>query len=102
MLDVHAQWIDGGNGVEAGLVELYRLMELGKFKVFSHLAVFFQEKMNYHRKENGKIAKVQDDILDSVRYAYMMRRFAVQKIDIDNDDYQEWQEPVEHNTVTGY
>jgi phage terminase large subunit-like protein len=102
MLDVHAQWIDGGNGVEAGLVELYRLMELGKFKVFSHLSIFFEEKMNYHRKENGKIAKVQDDILDSVRYAYMMRRFAVQKIDIDNDDYQEWQEPVEHNTVTGY
>jgi uncharacterized phage protein (TIGR01671 family) len=53
----HPEWIDGGNGVEAGLVELYRLMELGKFKVFSHLAEFFEEKMHYHRDEKGKIAK---------------------------------------------
>ena len=37
MLDIHSQWPEGGIGVEAGLVELYRLMELGKFKVFKHL-----------------------------------------------------------------
>ncbi|HGJ5862652.1 MAG TPA: terminase, partial [Arsenophonus nasoniae] len=30
----------------------------------------------YHRDENGKIVKTNDDILDAVRYAYMMRRFA--------------------------
>jgi phage terminase large subunit-like protein len=102
MLDVQAQWIDGGNGVEAGLVELYRLMELGKFKVFSHLAEFFEEKMHYHRDEKGKIAKVHDDILDAVRYAYMMRRFAIMKMDISDDYYQEWEENIEHNSVTGY
>lgn len=79
MLHDHSTWEAGGVGVEAGLVELYRLMADGRFKVFSHLTEFFEEKLNYHRKEDGKIAKVDDDILDAVRYAYMMRRFAVQK-----------------------
>ena len=54
-------------------------MEKGTFKVFSHLAPWFEEKMNYHRDEDGKIVKVADDLLAATRYAYMMRRFAVQK-----------------------
>jgi len=74
-----ASWPTGGNSVEAGLVELYSRMEKGTFKVFSHLTPWFEEKMNYHRKEDGTIVKVNDDILSATRYAYMMRRFAVQK-----------------------
>lgn len=89
MLHEHAKWPDGGNGVEAGLLELYRLMDEGKFKVFSHLSDFFEEKMNYHRDENGKIVKTGDDLLDAVRYAYMMRRFAVQKATIGADQFNE-------------
>ncbi len=69
MLDVHATWADGGVGVEIGLVELYERMTTGRFKVFSHLADFFDEKMSYHRDENGKIVKLNDDILSAVRYA---------------------------------
>lgn len=79
MLQDHATWVTGGNSVEAGLVELYSRMEKGTFKVFSHLAGFFEEKMNYHRDEDGKIVKLADDILSATRYALMMRRFAVQK-----------------------
>ena len=79
MIHEHATWQDGGVGVEAGIVELYSLMEDGKFRAFSHLTDFFEEKLNYHRKEDGKIAKSDDDILDAIRYAYMMRRYAVQK-----------------------
>lgn len=78
----HATWTSGGNGVEAGLVGLYDRMEKGTFKVFSHLAPWFEEKMNYHRDEDGKIVKVGDDLLAATRYAYMMRRFAVQKAKI--------------------
>jgi hypothetical protein len=55
-------------------------MDDGKLKVFSHLSDFFAEKMNYHRDENGKIVKVQDDIISALRYAWMMQRFAAQKI----------------------
>ncbi|QGH73250.1 MAG: terminase [Podoviridae sp. ctKoA10] len=85
MLHAHATWPDGGNGVEAGILELYRLMQEGRFKVFSHLTDFFDEKMNYHRDDGGKIAKTNDDLLDAVRYAYMMRRHAVQKASIGQE-----------------
>lgn len=89
MLHAHATWPDGGNGVEAGILELYRLMQEGRFKVFSHISAFFDEKMNYHRDENGKIAKTNDDLLDAVRYAYMMRRYAVQRKDIGGDNFND-------------
>ena len=79
MCNEMASWPTGGNSVEAGLVEIYSRMEKGTFKVFSHLTPWFEEKMNYHRKEDGTIAKVNDDILSATRYAYMMRRYAVQK-----------------------
>jgi len=79
MMPEHATWPSGGVGVEAGLVELYQRMENGTFKVFSHLSDWFEEKLNYHRDENGHIVKVNDDLLSATRYAYMMRRFAKQK-----------------------
>jgi hypothetical protein len=50
----------------------------GRFKVFSTCREFFTEFVQYHRKETGKIAKTHDDIMDAVRYAYMMRRYAVE------------------------
>ena len=86
MLDVHATWPAGGVGVEAGLVELYERMTTGRFKVFSHLSAFFDEKMSYHRDENGKIVKVNDDILSAARYAYMMRRFAQPRWQLESKD----------------
>lgn len=83
MCQDHATWPSGGVGVEAGLVEMYARMEKGTFKVFSHLTPFFEEKMNYHREENGHIVKVNDDVLAATRYAYMMRRFAIQKVKVN-------------------
>jgi hypothetical protein len=77
MLFDHATWLEGGNSVESGLYELRDLMSKGKFRVFRGLRDFFEEFNSYHRDDKGKIVKVRDDILDAVRYAYMMRRFAV-------------------------
>jgi phage terminase large subunit-like protein len=79
MCQEHATWQGGGVGVEAGLVELYSRLDAGTFKVFSHLHEWFDEKLNYHRGDDGKIVKLRDDLLAASRYAYMMRRFAVQK-----------------------
>ncbi|QBF27166.1 DNA packaging protein [Pseudomonas tructae] len=79
MLPEHATWPDGGVGVEAGLVEMYERMTTGRWKVFSHLSDFFEEKMSYHRDESGRIVKLNDDVLSASRYAYMMRRFARQR-----------------------
>lgn len=77
MLPDFATWPDGSNGVEAGLYEIRDLMMKGKFKVFAGLRDLFNEFLQYHRDENGRIAKTGDDLLDAMRYAYMMRRFAV-------------------------
>lgn len=68
----------GGNGVEAGLMEMLDRMQTGRFKVFSNLAEFFEEFRLYHRKD-GKIVKLMDDIISACRYALMMKRFAKTK-----------------------
>jgi hypothetical protein len=60
-------------------------MAKGKFKVFEGLREVFDEFLQYHRDENGRIYKVKEDLLDAIRYAYMMRRFAVNNIE-DYDD----------------
>jgi len=65
----------GGNGVEAGLMEMLDRMQTGRFRVFSNLPQFFEELRLYHRKD-GKIVKLMDDIISASRYALMMKRFA--------------------------
>lgn len=75
MLELHATFEDGSNGVEAGTAEILDRMQTGRFKVFAHLADWFEEFNLYHRKD-GIIVKENDDILSAGRYAYMMRRFA--------------------------
>ncbi len=78
MCGKQATWTDGSNGVEAGLFEIRDLMQKGKFKIFAGLRPVFEEIGQYHRDEKGKIVKTRDDLLDAIRYAYMMRRHAVQ------------------------
>jgi len=78
LLKDRATWPDGSNGVEAGILEIISLMQKGKFKVFAGLRCVFDEILQYHRDDKGKIVKVRDDLLDAIRYAYMMRRYAVQ------------------------
>ena len=68
----------GGNGVEAGVLEMLDRMQTGRWKVFSHLSDWFEEFRMYHRKD-GKIVKEMDDLLSSSRYAMMMKRFAITK-----------------------
>lgn len=85
MCSKHATWPDNSNGVEAGLFEIRDLMKKGKFKVFEGLRVVFDEIGQYHRDDRGKIVKVRDDVLDAIRYAYMMRRYSVRAGDVGND-----------------
>jgi len=77
MLYERATWEDGSNGVEAGLYEIRDLMSKGKFKIFAGLRDLLDEILQHHRDEKGKIVKSMDDLLDAVRYAYMMRRESV-------------------------
>ena len=78
MLKEHAKWPEGGNAVEAGIYEINDLFMKGKLKVFKGLRHILDEVLQYHRDEKGKIVKKNDDALDAMRYAFMMRRYAVQ------------------------
>ena len=62
LLPDHARFPDGSNSVEAGILEMLTRMETGRFKVYRHLAEWFEEFRMYHRSE-GKIKKEYDDIL---------------------------------------
>ncbi len=63
------------NQVEAGLMDMLDRMLTGRFKVFRHLADWFQEFRMYHRKD-GKVVKERDDLMSATRYAVMDLRFA--------------------------
>ena len=44
----------GKQGIEVGLIAIEEAMNDGKFKVFDHLAEWFEEKRIYHRVD-GKV-----------------------------------------------
>ena len=62
--------------VEAGIMDMLERMQSGRFKVFSHLADWWEEFRMYHRKD-GKIVAKDDDALSATRYAVMSLRMAV-------------------------
>ena len=76
MLAERAQHEEGGNGVEAGILEMLERMQTGRFKVFAGLNDWFEEFRLYHRKD-GLIVKERDDLMSASRYAVMMKRFAI-------------------------
>jgi hypothetical protein len=75
MLGTHAQFSDGSNSVEAGLMEILDRMQTGRFKVFDTLNDWFEEFRLYHRKE-GRVVKLKDDLMSATRYGVMMLRKA--------------------------
>lgn len=76
MLGSHAQFSDGSNSVEAGLMEILDRMQTGRFKVFDTLNDWFEEFRIYHRKE-GIVVKMKDDLMSATRYGVMMLRHSV-------------------------
>jgi hypothetical protein len=78
MLTEKATFEDGGNGVEAGLMDMLDRMLTGRWKVFSTCGGWLTEFRLYHRKD-GKVVKLKDDRISASRYALMMLRHAVVK-----------------------
>jgi hypothetical protein len=76
MLPERATFLDGGSGVEAGLMEMLGRMQTGRLKVFGHLNEWFEEFRLYHRKD-GKVVKEYDDLMAATRYAIMMLRYSI-------------------------
>lgn len=65
----------GGNGVEAGIMDMLDRMQTGRFKVAAHLHDWWEEFRLYHR-ESGKLVKGGDDLMSATRYMVMMLRHA--------------------------
>lgn len=76
MLQEKASHQEGGNGVEAGLMEMMDRLQTGRLKVFKTCLDWLEEFRLYHRKD-GKIVKEFDDVISASRYGLMMLRFAV-------------------------
>lgn len=66
---------NGGFLVEPGIMAMLDRMRGGRLKVFKHLEDWFAEHNSYIREE-GKIRKVDDDLMDATRCAIMMLRCA--------------------------
>lgn len=78
---------------EAAIQEILTRMEGGRFKVFAHLAKWFEEFRMYHRKD-GVLVKVRDDLMTATHKAIMDLRFAEVKRTtstmIDHDRQSHW------------
>lgn len=75
MHSTHAQFVDGSNSTEIGVLNMQDRMVTGRLKVFSHNTDWFEEFRMYHRKD-GMIVKNDDDLMSATRMAVMMQRIA--------------------------
>jgi phage terminase large subunit-like protein len=75
MLPTHATFLDGGYNTEAGVNVMEERFAGKKLLVAAHLSEWFDEYGGYHRKD-GKIVKVDDDLMSATRVGIMMLRFA--------------------------
>lgn len=64
--------------VEAGIYDVFMRLTTGRLKVFSTCLNWFFEYQRYHRDEKGKIAKVDDHLMDATRY--LCRPSAIQRM----------------------
>lgn len=106
MLNDCAQWEDGGNGVWVGIAQLNDAMKTGRFKVFSNLFEVFEEIRQYHTVTDDKgkstVVKIKDDLISAIRYAYMMRRYAIRIMDINSVYNTQTISRTGRDTTTGY
>jgi phage terminase large subunit-like protein len=71
----HAKFRDGSISLEAGIAEMEQRFASGRLRVASHLTEWFDEYIGYHRVD-GRIHKVDDDLLSATRIALMDLRYA--------------------------
>lgn len=54
---------------EASIMEICLRIESGRFKIFTTCPRTIDQMSKYHRDEDGKIYKLYDDLVDTVKYA---------------------------------
>lgn len=63
------------NSLWAGITDMQQRFEQGRLRVFSNCSEWFEEYRNYHM-EDGKVVKIDDDLLCATRYGIMDLRHA--------------------------
>lgn len=66
--DLGLELTEADNGVEAGIYSVFERLSAGKIKVFRTLQNFMSEYRLYRRDDKGKIVKVNDHLMDDLRY----------------------------------
>lgn len=67
---------EGGNSVEASVLDMLDRMYQKKWKVFRTCTNWLKEKRMYHRDLKGKIVRMHEDLICASRYGGMMIRHA--------------------------
>jgi phage terminase large subunit-like protein len=71
MLDRHAT-LDGGTALEPQLDVIESALAGGKLRIARNCRDLLEEMQNYERDENGKPIAVRNDLIDAMRYAWLM------------------------------
>ncbi len=66
--DLGLQLSEADNTREAGIQMVYERLSGGRLKVFRHLQNFMTEYRLYRRDEKGNVVKVNDHLMDCLRY----------------------------------
>src|SRR5262249_31014434 len=66
------------NAVSTGLYECWERLSTGRLKVFRSLSALRSEMRLYRRDEKGRVVKVNDHLMDAMRYLVMSGREVVQ------------------------
>ena len=80
--------------VERGIMEMALRFENEMLKIFSTCPMLLEEVRQYHRDDDMKVVKEMDDLLDALRYAIMMKRYARPDAPERPSGYHELPEPI--------
>ena len=70
-IDLGLDLIPADNAVEAGIHRVWEWLSTGKLKICKTLQNFWMEYRLYRRDEKGKVVKVNDHLMDDLRYLVM-------------------------------
>ena len=78
------------NAVVSGLTKVWDWLSIGQLKIFNTLTNTRNEMRLYRRNEKGEIMKVNDHLMDALRYNVMSGRAVAKVKPMDRPDGQKW------------
>jgi phage terminase large subunit-like protein len=91
-----ASHAEGGNSLEAGVMQILEMLATGKLKIFKSCQKLLQEMRQYHRLK-GLIVKENDDAISAMRYGVMMSRFFAAPM----EKMPDWQKTIRSKRKSG-